>query len=37
MWTWSASTRWADCSSGCKTNQSFDSLDLFQLGGVIFF
>ena len=26
-----------DCSGGCKTKQSFDSLDLFQLGGVIFF
>ena len=23
--------------AGCKTNQSFDGLDLFQLGGVIFF
>jgi hypothetical protein len=25
------------CSGGCKANQSFDSLDLFQVGGVIFF
>ena len=25
------------CSTGCKANQGFDNLDLFQLGGVIFF
>ena len=29
----------SDCSGshGCHTSQGFDSLDLFQLGGVIFF
>ena len=43
MWIWSASTgghlqrRTADQGAGCKTNQSFEGLDLFQLGGVIFF
>jgi predicted porin len=26
-----------DCSKGCKASQGFDNLDLFQLGGVIFF
>ena len=26
-----------NCSSGCKTKQGFEGLDLFQLGGVIFF
>ncbi|MGA9604269.1 MAG: hypothetical protein WBQ82_09145, partial [Methyloceanibacter sp.] len=26
-----------DCSHGCNVHQSFDNLDLFQLGGVIFF
>ena len=25
------------CVNGCKANQDFDNLDLFQLGGVIFF
>jgi predicted porin len=26
-----------DCAHGCKASQGFDNLDLFQLGGVIFF
>jgi len=26
-----------NCVDGCRTKQSFDSLDLFQVGGVIFF
>lgn len=26
-----------NCSGGCKTKQGFEGLDLFQLGGVIFF
>jgi hypothetical protein len=25
------------CTGGCKANQDFEDLDLFQVGGVIFF